>query len=171
MRAERGLKPVPTYGFRPVVPADLAMLNAWRREPHVAEWWGDDPFYREADLAEPRVAMRIVEADGVPFAFVQDYDVHGWEGHHFAHLPTGSRGMDQFIGSPSMIGRGHGPAFIALAVDELFAAGAPAVAVDPHPDNARAIAAYGKAGFVIAGKARETRWGTVLPMEAWRPSR
>ena len=143
------------------------MLEAWKREAHVAEWWDGDP-YTAADLNDPRVAMRIVEADGTPFAFVQDYDVHGWEGHHFAHLPSGSRGLDQFIGDPAMVGRGHGSTLLAQRMGELFAAGAPVLAVDPHPDNARAIAVYRKIGFKVAGEPRETEWGMILPMEASR---
>ena len=159
---------VPTYRFRPVTAADFALLEAWRREPHVAEWWGGDTSCSADDLRDPRVAMRIVEADSRPFAFMQDYDVHGWPGHHFAHLPPGSRGLDQFVGDPAMIGRGHGSAFIAQRVDELFGAGAPVLAVDPHPDNSRAIAAYRKVGFRIAGEPRESEWGLILPMEASR---
>ena len=155
------------YRFRPVTPDDLDMLRSWRREPHVAAWWSeedDENDYR----ADPRVDMRIVEADGRPFAFMQDYDVHGWAGHHFGHLPAGSRGTDQLIGDPAMLGRGHGTAFIAQRMAQLFAAGAPVLAVDPHPDNARAIAAYRKVGFRVAGVPRETEWGLILPMEAAR---
>ena len=155
------------YRFRSVVVDDLAMLEAWKREAHVAEWWDGDP-YTADDLNDPRVFMQIVEADGTPFAFVQDYDVHGWDEHHFAYLPSASRGFDQFIGDPAMVGRGHGSAFLAQRMGELFAAGAPVLAVDPHPDNARAIAAYRKVGFHVMGEPRDTRWGRILPMEAYR---
>ena len=156
------------YTFRPVTIDDFDMLEAWKREPHVAEWWDSDAPYTVDKLRDPRVAMRIVEADGRPFAFMQDYDVHGWEGHHFAYLPPGSRGTDQFVGDPAMIGRGYGADFIAQRMTELFAAGAPVLAVDPHPDNGRAIAAYRKVGFKIAGEPRQSDWGAFLPMEASR---
>ena len=158
---------MPTYRFRPVALGDLALLDAWRREPHVARWWGDEPYTAEK-LGEPRVAMRIVELGRRPFAFVQDYDARGWPEHHFAHLPPGSRGMDLFIGDPAMLGRGHGIGLVARRMDELFAAGAPRLAVDPHPHNARAIAVYRRVGFRVAGEPRETEWGTILPMEASR---
>ena len=157
---------MPSYSFRPVTVDDFEMLAAWKREPHVAQWWGSDEPYDADTLRDSRLAMRIVEADGAPFAFIQDYDVHGWEGHHFAYLPSGSRGTDQFIGDPTMIGRGHGSAFIAQRTVELFAAGAPVLAVDPHPDNTRAIAVYRKVGFEITGGPRESEWGPFLPMEA-----
>jgi aminoglycoside 6'-N-acetyltransferase len=114
------------------------------------------------------VALWTVSADGRPFAFMQDYDVHGWEGHHFGHLPAGARGIDQFIGEVDMIGHGHGPAFIARRVEAMFEAGAPVIATDPHPDNGRAIAAYRRAGFDVAGPPGETQWGLALPMLRWR---
>jgi aminoglycoside 6'-N-acetyltransferase len=67
-----------------------------------------------------------------------------------------------------MVGRGHGSAFVRLHCDRLFAAGAPAIGTDPHPDNARAIRAYEKVGFVIAGGPRDTPWGQAILMERWR---
>ena len=153
------------YSFRPVTIDDFDLLHAWQRELHVAEWWDGSTAYTADDLRDPRLIMRIVEVEGRPFAFMQDYDVHGWDGHHFARLPPGSRGMDQFIGPSAMIGRGHGSAFIAQRMGELFAAGAPVLAVDPHPDNARAIAVYQKLGFAVTGEPRQTEWGPILPME------
>ncbi len=154
------------YSFRRVTPGDIDLLNTWQRLPHVLEWWGTDDALDAAALADPRVIHWLVTYDGAPFAFIQDYTVHGWEGHHFADLPPGSRGIDQFIGPPDMVGRGHGSAFIRLRMDALFSAGAPVVATDPHPDNARAIAVYEKVGFRTAGPARDTPWGRILPMHA-----
>lgn len=99
---------------------------------------------------------------------MQDYSVHGWEEHHFAALPDGSRGLDQYIGDPQMVGAGHGTAFIRARMTVLFGAGAPVLAVDPHPANARAIAVYSKLGFKPSGPPQETQWGLVLPMLARR---
>ncbi|WP_210204365.1 GNAT family N-acetyltransferase [Devosia submarina] len=95
---------------------------------------------------------------------MQDYTVHSWEDHPFAYLPKGSRGIDQFIGDPEMVGLGHGSAFIAMRVGALFEEGAPVIATDPHPDNLRAIAAYRKVGFEPTGHPQETQWGLTLPM-------
>jgi aminoglycoside 6'-N-acetyltransferase len=157
-----------TFRFRPVAPDDFDLLATWLRQPHVHAWWQDTEPFDTDDLADPRVAMMIVEHQGRPFAYMQDYDVHGWEAHHFGYLPAGSGGIDQFIGDPGMIGLGHGPAFIRQRVATLFAAGAPAIGTDPHPKNARAIAAYRKAGFRVAGPEEATEWGLVIRMEAWR---
>jgi aminoglycoside 6'-N-acetyltransferase len=109
--------------------------------------------------------MWIVEHHGCPFAYAQDYSPHEWDNHPFAHLPSGTRGIDQYIGEPGMLGRGHGSAFVREHVERLFAAGTPVVGTDPHPDNARAIGAYTKVGFVIASGPMDTPWGRAVLME------
>jgi aminoglycoside 6'-N-acetyltransferase len=156
------------YRFRVATAADLPLLEGWRRQPQVREWWGDPEPDDTEDLSDPRVAVMIVECDGTPFAYIQDYDVHGWKGHHFGYLPEGSRGIDQYIAAPGMIGFGHGTAFMRQRMMDLFADGAPAIGTDPHPTNARAIAAYRKAGFRIVGPEEDTEWGRVVRMEAWQ---
>ncbi len=155
-----------SYGFRPMTADDLPMVRAWIATTNVAPWWDADDDFKDA-LASPDTRPWIVSHEGQPFAYIQDYDPHAWAGHHFATLPPGSRGVDQFIGAPEMIGRGHGSALIRQHVERLFADGAPAVGTDPHPDNARAIRAYEKAGFT-AGEARDTDWGFCLLMTRYR---
>src|SRR3954454_5209770 len=138
------------YNFRQVTGGDRALLETWRRMPHVTEWWGRPDVEPAAQkLADVRIGMWIVEHEGSPFAYAQDYSPHDWDPHPFAHLPPGSRGIDQYVGEPDMIGRGHGSAFVRLHCEHLFAGGAPAVGTDPHPDNKRAIRAYQKAGFAV----------------------
>jgi aminoglycoside 6'-N-acetyltransferase len=160
---------VSPYTFRPVEPADLPLLERWRSTPHVVQWWGPPDVEREAEkLEEPDIAMWIVEHRGRPFAFAQDYDPHAWEPHPFSHLPPGSRGIDQYIGEPDMLDRGHGSAFVRAHVERLFAAGAPAVGTDPHPENLRARRAYEKAGFTAVSGPVETRWGRAILMECRR---
>jgi aminoglycoside 6'-N-acetyltransferase len=159
------------YHFRPVTEADLPLLARWRARPHVAQWWARaESGEIEESFADSRIAMWIVEHDGRAFAYAQDYPPHGWTNHPFGHLPAGSRGIDQYIGEPDMMGRGHGSAFVRQHCARLFAAGAPAVGTDPNPDNHRAIRAYEKAGFVIASGPLETRWGRAVLMENWNRS-
>ncbi len=155
-----------SYRFRKATLADLDLLMAWQSTPHVGEWWESDAPYDAEDLSDTRVARWIVSIDERPFAFMQDYAVHGWEDHHFGHLPRGSRGIDQYIGDPAMTGLGHGTAFIGARMHTLFGEGAPVIATDPHPENARAIAVYRKLGFVPSGPVQETQWGVILPMLA-----
>jgi len=160
---------MPAYAFRPVTAADLALLGLWRSRPHVIRWWGAPDLEPEAEkLGDERVAMWIVEHLGRPFAYAQDYGPHDWQPHPFEHLPPGSRGIDQYIGEPDMLDRGHGSAFVRAHCERLFMAGAPAVGTDPRPDNVRAIRAYEKAGFRAVAGPLETRWGRAVLMERWR---
>ena len=157
----------PQYSFKLAAAADLGRLLEWQSRPHVREWWDDiEPGFIE-DFQDPRVTRWIVALDGRPFAYMQDYTVHGWQNHHFFDLPPGARGIDQFIGEPDLIGKGHGPAFIAGRLQTLFDEGVPVIATDPHPENARAIAAYEKAGFKAFGPPRDTPWGRILPMKIY----
>ena len=151
-----------SYSFRPMTAGDLPLARRWLATPDVARWW-DDPAVLAEALHDPHVTTWVVSHAGRPFAYLQDYDPHAWPGHHFGFLPPGSRGIDQFIGEPAMIGRGHGSAFIRAHVEQLFAQGAPAVGTDPDPNNARAVRAYEKAGFV-AGEVQDTEWGLSLLM-------
>jgi aminoglycoside 6'-N-acetyltransferase len=70
-----------------------------------------------------------------------------WPENGFGSFPKDARGIDQFIGEPEMIDRGHGSAFIRAFVQALLMAGTPRVVTDPAAANTRAIRAYEKAGF------------------------
>ena len=75
------------YDFRRVKIDDLPLLLEWQARPHVCEWWVSDNPYDHKELADPRVSRWIVSMHKSPFAFMQDYTVHGWDDHHFAQLP------------------------------------------------------------------------------------
>jgi aminoglycoside 6'-N-acetyltransferase len=138
------------YQFRPMTPADLPMVRRWLKAPHVVEWWGDPDEQFElvrGDLENPDMAQFIVAADGRPFGYLQSYNLAAWPDDAFKGHPPGTRAIDQFIGEPEMVDRGHGSGFLRAFVDDLLAAGTPRVITDPDLANARAIRAYGKAGF------------------------
>lgn len=158
-----------TLVFRPVEPGDLTLLNEWITRPHVAEWWESEETYAVDDLSDAQAKLWIVSLDARPFAFAQDYVVHGFGPHHFDYLPLGARGIDQFIAEPDLLGRGYGRALVRQQLERLFALGAPVVCTDSHPGNTRAIRAYLGVGFRAAGAAVDTPWGTVQPMECWAP--
>ena len=85
-------------------------------------------------------------------------------------FPRNPGGSTNTSANATLIGKGHGTGFIRQRMQELFGQGVPALATDPSPKNKRAISVYEKLGFRIVGPARETQWGTVLPMEAWAAS-
>jgi aminoglycoside 6'-N-acetyltransferase len=137
------------YVFRPMSPDDLAMVGRWLETPEVMRWWGEaDEQYRlvSGDLDHPDMDQFIVSLRGYPFGYIQCYGLSTWNAGLGSH-PRNSRGIDQFIGQPEMIGRGHGSSFIRQFVDTVLKSGTPRVVTDPDPDNGRAVRAYAKAGF------------------------
>jgi aminoglycoside 6'-N-acetyltransferase len=139
----------PAYVFRSLAAGDLAMIQRWLETPEVVRWWGDpDEQYAllSGDLDHPDMDQFIVTLDEHPFGYIQCYPLSTWN-QCFGIQPAATRGIDQFIGEPDMIGRGHGSSFIRQFVDELLASGVPRVVTDPDPGNGRAVRAYAKAGF------------------------
>src|SRR5213075_2225505 len=105
----------PDYVFRPMTSADLPLVRRWLAEPHVVQWWGDPSEQYDlvsGDLDEPAMDQFIVSAGSGDFAYLQCYDLTAWNSG-FGEHPSGTSGIDQFIGEPDMIGRGHGSAFFA----------------------------------------------------------
>jgi aminoglycoside 6'-N-acetyltransferase len=139
----------PDYAFRPMSSADLPLIRRWLATPEVVRWWGDaSEQYAlvSCDLDHPDMDQFIVAADDQPFGYIQCYALSTWN-VSFGPQPQATRGIDQFIGEPAMIGQGHGSAFIRQFADGLLASGIPRIVTDPDPENARAVRAYAKAGF------------------------
>jgi aminoglycoside 6'-N-acetyltransferase len=138
------------YEFLAMTSADLPLIRRWLDTPHVSQWWHDPAEQFElvsGDLDHPDMAQFIVASDRQPFAYLQCYNLSDWN-TGFGPQPSGTRGLDQFIGEADMLDRGHGSAFIRSFAERLLALGTPRVVIDPDPANARAIRAYAKAGFV-----------------------
>ena len=146
------------YTFTRLTADDLPLVHDWLRRPYVAEWWDD-----EGEIAAV-VADRdgdtvpyLVRLAGKPLGYLQ-----------CSELEPRVRGIDQFIGEPDLVGRGHGSTFIRLFCDRLFDAhSADAITTDPDPRNTRAVRAYAKAGFQPVGPRSEP-WGNVLLMRRER---
>jgi aminoglycoside 6'-N-acetyltransferase len=139
----------PDYVFHPMSAAYLALIRRWLQTPEVVRWWGQpDEQYAlvSGDLDHPDMDQFIVALGGHPFGYIQCYALSTWN-QGFGSQPPATRGIDQFIGEPEMIGRGHGSGFIRQFVDRLLTSGIPRVVTDPDPDNGRAVRAYAKAGF------------------------
>ncbi len=137
------------YRFRAITQADYGLFKQWLVSPHIDGWWADAQ--TEFDLVREEfgnedISMNIVELDGVPFAYIQDYDAHSYAQPQYADAPKGTRAVDTFLGDPSYLGAGHGSGYIAQRLGELRER-CPLVVTDPDPKNERAIRAYTRAGF------------------------
>lgn len=137
---------MPDYGFRPVAESDLPMLAEWLRDPRVARWWqGPDRQITllRADLEQGVMQQVIATRGDLPLGYAQYYPAQHWPAPHFAHLPADTIALDVF-GAPQ--GWGQGGAWLHALCDRLLQK-ASTLAIDPAPDNLRAIRAYQKAGF------------------------
>src|SRR6266436_5691619 len=155
----------PDYFFRPMISADLPLVRRWLETPEVTRWWGQpDKQYAlvSGDLDHPDMDQFIVALDDHPFAYIQCYALSTWNSG-FGAQPAKTRGIDQFIGEPGMIGCGHGPGFIRQFTGALLDSGIPRVVTDPDPDNGRAVRAYAHAGFQ-SDRVVDTADGPVLLM-------
>ncbi len=160
------------YTFQRLTLAELDLVNGWITTPHVAEWWleagGASSLINPVDFEEDDFRMWLVLHDGQPFAYMQDYNPHLYPDHYFYDRPGPARGIDQFIGVAEKMGRGHGQVFIRQRLEMLFAEGVTCVVTDPHPDNARAIHVYEKAGFTAYGEADHAEYGRAVLMQIQR---
>ena len=157
-----------TYQFSKVTMSDLPVLRQWLTTPQVCKLWGDPKEQSTLllqNLRDSRMAMsmNIVSYNDLPFAFIQDYDVHAWQQPHLKGLPSGTRAIDTFIGIQSETGMGHGPAYLKQRAQHLLDNGATQVVIDPDIKNTRAIRAYEKAGF-IQSSIENTSDGRVVLM-------
>jgi len=137
------------YAFRDMSSADLSLIRRWLATPEVVRWWGEPDQQFElvsGDLDDPDMDQFIVSIGGRPFAYIQSYALSAWN-QGFGIQPDKTRGVDQFIGEPDLIGCGHGSRFIRGFVGELLSTGIPRIVTDPDPANTRAVRAYEKAGF------------------------
>lgn len=161
------------------------MLHRWLSEPHVTRFWEpattleavyedylprlstDDVLPLDAPAG---VVQYIVSESNVPFAFLQCYRVmaHQAEGYWLNETDPYAVGIDQFIGLPHYVDRGKGTRMLTSFIDKAFTdPRVTSIQTDPHPDNARAIAAYRKAGFRDVGRV-ETPDGPALLMRIRR---
>ena len=139
----------PQYAFRSMSSADLPLIRRWLATPEVVRWWGA-PSQQYAlvsgDLDDPDMDQFVVALDQRPFGYIQSYPLSTWN-QGFGAQAAATRGIDQFIGEPDMIGCGHGSSFIRQFADALLRNGTPRIVTDPDPANIRAVRAYEKAGF------------------------
>ena len=94
---------MPHYQFLPMSAADLPLVRGWLAASHVTQWWGDpDEQFRlvSEDLDQPAMDQFVVTTDGRPFAYLQCYDQTAWPDNGLGIHPSGTRGIDQFIGEP-----------------------------------------------------------------------
>lgn len=149
----------PKIEFISLASDHIPLLRQWLKEPHVAEFWQepeDEAEFREKflrKLRERSVKPFVIEVDGKPVGYIQSYEANKLGGGWWPNEKPGVHGIDQFIGDPSLVGRGLGTRVIDKFLQQLFTdLSVMEVITDPDPKNGRAIRAYEKVGFVKEGE-------------------
>ena len=151
-----------TIAFRPCTRDDLPTVAGWLAQPHVAQWWQEDPdltavrakYLPCLDGSDP-TELLILEAEGTPAGFFQRYLIADDPSWATALRGTGqpdidtAAGIDYLIGEAALTGRGLGTASIAaftrLAFTRYPAIGLVAVTVSQA--NTASWRALEKAGY------------------------
>ena len=136
--------------FVPVTEKHRALLQSWLLQPHWREWWGEpeDELRLIYAVEEGEHLPFIACIDEVPVAYIQCW----WPAQHpdvpwVRTLKMTERGVDISIGDAANLSKGLGTQIVKAFAAKLFAEGATRLVIDPDKNNARAIAAYRKAGF------------------------
>jgi RimJ/RimL family protein N-acetyltransferase len=147
------------FNFVPFAEEHLALLQNWLAQPHVAEFWqetNNEAELREKflhNLHERGVKPYVILLGDKPIGYIQSYEAVKVGGGWWASEKAGVHGVDQFIGDPALLGKGHGTKLISEFLQALFFDHAVTeVITDPDPKNARAIRAYEKVGFLKEGE-------------------
>lgn len=162
------------FAFKPFQAQHILLLQNWLKQPHVAEFWQETDNEEELKqkflhkLHERDVRPYIVELNGRPIGYIQDYEACKVGGGWWPDVEAGVFGIDQFIGEPELVNRGIGTAMIREFVVGLFTNKAVRqIIIDPDPKNQRAIRAYEKVGFKKE-KIIKTPGGAALLMSLTR---
>ena len=142
--------------FLPVTESHRDLLQSWLVQHHWREWWGEP----EEELA---MIYAVDQGEHFPFiACVNDEPVAyvqcWWPAQHpdvpwVKEMTMTERGIDISIGDAAHLGKGLGTMIVKAFAQKLFAEGATRLVIDPDKNNARAIAAYIKAGFTPYAEA------------------
>lgn len=164
-------------GLRAMTDADLALVQRWMHEPHVARWYVagstaeaelDD--VRDSLHGEQPVEMLIAEEDGHPVGWCQWYrcsDDPDWAVDVGA--APGDAGIDYAIGDRRAVGRGIGTSIVRLLVAHVHRRlpGA-AIFADPEAANMASRRVLEKNGFALVAERVLPSESTQDPMAVYR---
>lgn len=153
-------KKIDGFSFAPFASEHLSFFRHWLLQPHVRSFWQETS--NDGELANkflvelPRRgvhAFAIMRA-GEPIGFIQYYDATKVGGGWWENERPGTFGIDLLIGEAALLGRGFGPKVIREFIDFLRGRepSVTQIITDPAPNNARAVRAFEKVGFLREGE-------------------
>ena len=158
---------MPTFTFRPLDEADLAMMHRWLNDPGVVRWWEGEDVSLPAvvaqygpDREDPTTEHWLAMIDGDPVGWICCWPVSDslTEDEVVPWLPLGveetAAGIDYLVAAPERRGQGVGTAMIETFVADVVFARHPdwtQAAAGPYTANRASCRALEKAGFSFAG--------------------
>jgi aminoglycoside 6'-N-acetyltransferase len=165
--------------LRPMVDSDLALIETWLGQPHVARRWPPNVVARvETDKYRARIAgqqpvtMLMVVDGGKPIGWCQWYR---WDDHVADAAASGAEpheiGIDYEIGDKNAVRRGVGTEMIRTLVEAVRKVVGPVgFLVAPEASNLASRRVLEKNGFELVGiRPIATEW-TDAPMAIHRRS-
>jgi aminoglycoside 6'-N-acetyltransferase len=147
-----------TVSLRRVVAADLALIEGWLHEPHIARWWlTRSTVDEELDDVKQFISgaesfeVLVAELDERPVGWCQWY--RWWDSPDEARelgVEPDDLGIDYGLGDPAVLRRGVGTAMIAALVRhvrERTSTGA--IVAEPDAANRASCRVLEKNGFVL----------------------
>jgi aminoglycoside 6'-N-acetyltransferase len=161
--------------LRALVREDEDVLDALLTEPDVQEWFEADGGELVALIDEASVSPFLIRLNGLAIGYAQVYHANADAFWRDLGMPSETMGFDLSLGGAANRGQGIGPKVIrALMARVFYMQGVVQVIIDPHPENARAILAYSKCGFLFAppqpGYYGEPMVLGVVRREDWGPA-
>jgi RimJ/RimL family protein N-acetyltransferase len=137
--------------LQPFEPAHVRLLSEWLSRSHVIRWHPDPDARVERALNPPpggTQAFIVLGEHPIGHLRWQKVDRETLDALGLSEIPEGSVDVDILIGEADCVGRGYGPAALALLVQTLRRdATVRLVGLSPSIDNVFARCAYEKAGF------------------------
>ncbi len=147
------------FTFARLIDANLPRLHRWLQEPHVRAHYDDGlrtleqvaAYYGDCLRGREPTHLYLGSVDATPIAFLQTYRIADYPDYAaIVDVGDDAAGVDMLIGEPAYVDRGLGGPLLAAFVEQVVwsVTGARTCWIGPSVDNARAIRAYEKAGFV-----------------------
>lgn len=144
--------------FRRLTDADIPALVVWMAAEHAQPWFGDEPrspeqarkVYARELAGTSATRMWIVELDGRPIGYVQDYPVVAYDDFAVRVQDPQAIAFDYLIGERELVGQGIGTRMITAYCRDVLCRDypdAPRFVASPDVRNARSIHVLEKCGF------------------------
>jgi len=158
-------------------PGDLALVERWLAEPHVARWYLAGSSF-EAELEDIRLSVSGAHAVHM-FVVLRDSEPVGWCQWYLCDVDQawateigaepGDCGIDYAIGEPAQVGVGTGTALIAALVRLVRGTQAGCgIVADPDARNKASRRVLEKNGFELVGVKAMASEPTDDPMAVYR---